>query len=135
MNKGKKATRLESMIWTGDSGGGSFVERDGEKYLIGIHSWSSQYIKWDAVNSDVWVGGQGVRDWVQANMNSETPVSSFDFKCDKWPTIEHFGPWIYEPAREFNYLDCDCVCERYDKRCQKKCKKCIAESYADANFL
>ena len=71
MTKGSKATWLEAETYRGDSGAGIFLQRGGVKYLIGINAYGLSP-DWDVPNFGVWLGGQGSRDWIEANMNSDT---------------------------------------------------------------
>ena len=122
------------MIYSGDSGGPSFIERDGEKFLIGVHSWSFEP-SWGAVSSDVWVGGQGTRDWLKANMDSETPISSKDFGCEQWASTETFGTNASSFRGNSDYFECDCDCDSDDDQCEQECEECLAASNSRVSLL
>ena len=73
---------MESMGYSGDSGSGTFIERDNELFLIGVNSYGDRP-KWGSKQGDVWVGGPA-REWIEANLESDTPVSSKNFQCNSW---------------------------------------------------
>ena len=120
---------MESMGYDGDSGSGSFIQRDGELYLIGVNSFG-QRPKWGSKQGDVWVGGPA-REWILANLESEEPVSSKDYQCDDWSknTMSFDEDFDNEEDDEM-FFNCNCDCDEDDDECEAECDSCLAASNA-----
>ena len=97
-----------------------------------MNSWGDDP-EWGSEQGDVWVGGPA-RDWLLANLNSETPVSSADFGCSDWRQSASKSLNTEADDSDGDYFECDCDCDSDDDECEAECQECLADSKAHMHF-